>query len=120
MFDGDPDHPILEKPWTYDIASIAYHHDLGDWRGSYVDLTLVRGPVVRRLRFLIPSDFEIEKGFPHGNPGLRILDVRRRQLEDINIRVDNVDEPSGGAVRFWAREVVDLDEGVPHRIDAGR
>jgi hypothetical protein len=39
-FDGDPDHPILESPWTWKILEFTYHRDPSDWRESYVDLVL--------------------------------------------------------------------------------
>jgi hypothetical protein len=64
-YDGDPDHPIIERPWEYEIVSLCYHNDPGEWSASYVDMTLGRGDVIRRLRFLGPQDFAVEKGcFP--------------------------------------------------------
>ena len=53
-YDGDPDHPIIERPWEYQILLFCYHNDPNDWRESYIHLTLGRGAVVRRLRFLGP------------------------------------------------------------------
>lgn len=107
--DGDPKHPIIERPWDYQILRFCYHNDPDDWRESYIDLTLGRGAVVRRLRFLAPQDLEIERGcFPQPTGGMCILDVRHRQMEEIGVRVADF-EASRGAVTFWAREVVDLD-----------
>lgn len=108
-YDGDPDHPIIDRPWEYEILSLCYHNDAKDWRASYLDLTLARGSIVRRLRFLAPQDFAIEKGcFPQSTRGMCILDVRHRQLGYINVRVADF-EGTRGAVTFWARDVIDLD-----------
>jgi len=108
--EGDPHHPILERPWEYEIIELCYHNDPGDWRKSHVDLTLRRGEAVRRLRFLAPQDFEVERGcFPRPTGGMCILDVRHRQLEEIGVRVADF-EGSHGAVTFWAREVIDLED----------
>jgi len=107
-FDDDPDHPIIERPYEYDILLFCYHIDPENDRNSYLDLTLRRGPTVRRLRFLAPQDLEIEKGFPQPTRGMRILNVRRRQLDGLGVMVEDF-EASSGRVTFWAREVRDLD-----------
>ncbi|MDG3006848.1 hypothetical protein [Paludisphaera mucosa] len=108
-YDGDPDHAIVERPWEYEIVSLCYHNDPGEWSASYIDMKLGRGDVVRRLRFLGPQDFAVEKGcFPQPTGGMRILDVSRRQLEGINLRVADF-EATRGTVTCWAREVIDLD-----------
>ena len=108
-YDSDPDHPIIEQPWEYTIVSLCYHNDSREWSASYVDMTLSRDDDVRRLRFLGPQDFAIEKGcFPQPTGGMCILDVSHRRLEGINVRVADF-EATLGAVTFWAREVIDLD-----------
>lgn len=107
-FDGDPDHPIIDRPFNYQIVLFCYHNDPDNPRNAYLDLTLQRGTSVRRLRFLQPQDLEIEKGFPKPTGGMCILDVRHRQLDGINVRVADF-EASLGRVTFWAREVLDLD-----------
>jgi hypothetical protein len=108
--DGDPDHPIIERPWEYAIRSLCYHNDPEGWHTSHLDLTLVRGDTIRRLRFLAPQGFAVEKGcFPQPTGGMCILDVRHRQLEDIGVRVADI-EATRGAVTFWAREVIDLGD----------
>jgi hypothetical protein len=107
-WDGDPEHPIVERPFEYDIVMLCYHNNVEDPRNSYLDMTLRRGTASRRLRFLQPRDLQIEKGFPLPTRGMCILDVRHRQLEDISVRVADF-EASPGSVTFWAREVKDLD-----------
>jgi hypothetical protein len=108
-YDGDPDHAIIERPWEYEIVSLCFHNDPGGWSASYIDMELGRGAIVRRLRFLGPQDFAIEKGcFPQPTRGMCILDVSHRRLEGINVRVADF-EATRGAVTFWAREVIDLD-----------
>ena len=111
-YDGDPDHPIVDCPWEFDIDLFSYHINPVDAHHSYIDLTLRRERTVRRLRFLGPRHLQIEKGFPTPTRGLCILDVRSRQLEGIGVRVADF-ESSLGAITFWAREVIDLDALKP-------
>jgi hypothetical protein len=59
-YDGDPDHPIVDRPWEFDIELFSYHNNPVEERHSYIDLTLRRGKTVRRLRFLGPQDLQIE------------------------------------------------------------
>lgn len=103
----DPDHPIIAKPWEYAIGEFHYHAGL-DGTEPYIDLFLQRGSETRRLRFRSPRDLEIEPGFPRPTHGMRILDVRGRQLDGIGVWVMDV-EGSWGAVTFWAHSVVDRD-----------
>jgi hypothetical protein len=107
-FDGDPDHPIIDRPFEYQIIEFCYHNDPDDSQNAFLDLTLRSGSTVRRLRFLQPQDLEIEKGFPRPTRGMCILDVRHRQLDSVTVRVADF-ESSWGRVTFWAREVRDLD-----------
>ena len=108
-YDGDPDHAIIERPWEYAIRSLCYYNAPEGWSASHLDLTLVQGESIRRLRFVAPQDLAVEEGcFPHPTGGMCILDVRHRQLEGINVRVADF-EGTRGAVTFWARDVIDLD-----------
>ncbi|MCC7063385.1 MAG: hypothetical protein IT456_11310 [Planctomycetes bacterium] len=105
--DRDPDHPIISKPWECSIGEFHYHVGL-DGSEPFLDLSLHRGEVVRRLRFWSPQQLKIEDGFPSPTHGMAILDVGGRGLEGLRVRVVDF-EASGGAVTFWARCVVDLD-----------
>ncbi len=105
----DPLHPIIDGPHNYDILGFYYKVDLNDPQESYIDLTLKKDSTVRRLRFYGPRDLEIEKGFPWATGGMEILDVSKRQLENINVWVNDF-EASNGAVTFWAKSVFDLDK----------
>jgi hypothetical protein len=107
--EGDPHHPLVERPWEYEIVGLAYHRDPDTWIDSYIDLVLQRGESRRHLRFLGPQDLRIDEGFP-SSAGLCILDVSRRQLDGIGVRVANF-EASGGCPTFWARGVVELEAG---------
>lgn len=106
--DPDPDHPIIEKPWEYQLTEFHYHYDPDDWGASFLDMTLERGEPVRRLRFWSPRRLRIEEGFPIATSGMAIKDVRHRQMEGLGVYVGDF-EASPGAVTFWAYEVVDLD-----------
>lgn len=85
-----------------------YHLDSKGQEDPYIELHLQKGTLIRRLRFRQPRDLEIEKGFPNRTHGLCILDVSARQLEGVGIRIEDF-ENTPGAIRFWARDVVDLD-----------
>jgi hypothetical protein len=106
--DGDLDHPIIDRPWTYAIAELCYSRDVDDPQSARVDLTLLRDNTIRRLRFLGVQRLSIEEGFPMCTSGLCILDASRRQLEGLAVHVSDF-EASGGRVDFWAREVIDRD-----------
>lgn len=103
----DPDHPILARPWEYSIGEFHYHAGL-DGSESFIELSLHRGDVVRRLRFRSPRNLVIEEGFPSPTHGIAILDVSGRGLESLRVWVTDF-ENSSGAVTFWARDVEDLD-----------
>ena len=107
MIDGDPDHPIIERPFEYRVVGFFFHRTLDDSEEAYLDLSLQREQVVRRLRFFSPRDISIEEGFPHG-AGMYIADVRQRGLDGLGVQVGDF-EASGDAIRFWARTVIDLD-----------
>ena len=104
----DPDHPILPAAWKYEIIGFHFVRSIDECAEAFIDLTLRREADVKRLRFLAPQDVEIEKGFPRHTHGLVIRDVSARQLEGINVLVDNAENSPGG-VRFWARAVIDLE-----------
>src|SRR5688572_32104772 len=104
----DAEHPILHQPWKYSIAELHYHVGR-DGAESYIDLVLERETVVRRLRFWSPQSLEIEDGcFPRATGGMTILDVSERQLDGLRVWVTDF-EQTRGSLRFWARDVVDLD-----------
>jgi len=115
----DRDHPIVQHPWTYEIESFFYHRDRSDQKSSYIDLVLRKGSEVRRLRFVGPQDLRIESGFPEPTHGMCILDVSGRQLDGIGVQVSDF-EAGGGGLRFYAREVIDLDAGRDRRHQSGR
>jgi hypothetical protein len=107
-FDGDPDHPILPDPWRWELLEFTFRRDVADWRESYIDMVFGRDGVERRLRFLAPQDLELSKGLPNSF-GMCILDVSRRQLEGLSVRVANF-EQSYGAPSFWAARVVEVTD----------
>ncbi len=104
--DDDPHHPILDRPYEYEIADLRYHVGL-DGSEPFLDLTLVLGPTSRRLRFWSPQNLAIEPGFPASTGGMVILDIRARQLDGLNVQVADW-EASNGTITFFARDVVEL------------
>ena len=103
----DPDHPIIDHPSAYQVIGFSFRRTLDGSIEPFIDLTLQHGEIVRRLRFLGPQSISIEDGFPDGC-GMYIKDVRNRGLDGLGVLVDDY-EASGGAIRFWARAVIDLD-----------
>lgn len=106
----DPFHKIIDRPWEYEISGFNFQTPEEQGGESYLDLTLRKGDVTRHLRFYSPQDIEVEKGFPMRTGGLAIYDVSSRGLNGLGVRVDDF-EASWGKVRFWARDVIDLDGG---------
>lgn len=107
-FDGDPEHPILDSPWTWELLEFVYHRDLADWCESYIDLVFERKGVTRQLRFFAPQDVELSRGLLNSS-GLCILDISGRQLEGLGVRVASF-EQSWGTPTFWAARVVEVTE----------
>jgi hypothetical protein len=103
----DPPHPIVERPWEYQIIGLNYQIPL-DETAPFLDLSLRKGSVVRRLRFLYPRELTIERGFPIHTGGLLSSDVSARQWDGIGVRVHDF-EGTQGAVEFWAADVIELD-----------
>lgn len=109
--DAEPQHPIIDKPWTYELERI-------DWRPSpmiaesFIDLTFRRGDERRRLRFLSPTQVRVDQGFCGQCSGLAIHDIRKRGWDRVRIEVVNFEQDPG--ITFLAADVVDLDqsEGV--------
>ena len=108
MCDFDPDHPIIDAPHEFEIATFHYETPFSGGE-AYIDLHLLRGGERRRLRFICPQQLRIEEGFPAPTHGMRIKDVSSRGLDGLNVQVVDV-EASWGAMTFWARDVFDLDE----------
>lgn len=107
-FDGDPDHDILDAPYSWELLEFIYRRDTTDYRQSYIDIVFERFGEVRRLRFFAPQQLSIPEGLPN-TFGMVILDVSARQLEGLGVRVANF-EQSYGAPSFWAARVVKVAE----------
>jgi hypothetical protein len=103
----DPNHPILDRAWSYEIVGLRLEKEPLDGGEPFLDLALRSGRERRVLRFWSPADLEIEKGGPTMTGGLAILDVRARGLEQIAVMVTDF-EAGNGSVRFVARTVDDI------------
>jgi hypothetical protein len=101
-------HPIIENPWEYHIIDFHYTCEAGDTLEHYIDLSLKKDSVVRKLRFYGPRNLIIEQGFPLPTHGMEIWDVSNRGLENIGVEVSDF-EASHGSITFVAKEVVELD-----------
>ncbi len=103
----DPPHPIIDRPWAYEIIGLDFRKSLNAESESYLDLTLHKDGVFHRLRFYSPQGLELDMGFPDQTRGLYIADIRLRGLDRLGVRVD-CREASHGDVQFWARSVEKL------------
>ena len=104
----DPHHPIVDKPWSYEIVGLNYQRGGAD-QEPFIDITLERGEDRRHLRFLSPRELRIEPGFPTMTGGLVILDISGRAMNGLAVMVEDFAGATGGSVRFFAREAIDLD-----------
>jgi hypothetical protein len=105
--DREPEHDILPRAWTYDLVRI-------DWRSTpaiaegWIDLTFQKGGEQRRLRFLAPTEVQVDRGFMGQPTGLRIVDIRSRGWDSVGVEVINFEQDPG--ITFFAPDIVDLDE----------
>jgi hypothetical protein len=101
----DPMHPILDKPWEYEIVGFDYQAVEGE---PHLDLTLRRGADIRQLRFLGPKSINLEEGFSDspGPSGIAILDVRARQMEGLGVHVSDSVTGHDCKLTLWARDVI--------------
>jgi hypothetical protein len=94
-FDGDPDHAILDRPYSWELLEFTYRRAPADHRESFIDMVFKRGDEVRRLRFCSPQQLSIPEGLPN-TFGMVIVDVSARQLEGLGVRVANFEQSYGG------------------------
>lgn len=106
----DPDHPIIDAPFRWDLVEFTYRHAT-ERDESYIDLVLARNGVERRLRFFGPRDVLLSQGLPNSS-GLYIADATGRGMEGIGVRVGSF-EPDWCVPSFWASRVVEIDPSAP-------
>ena len=106
----DHPHPIIGDLFDFEIVELSYRRDFNDKLTGTLDIVLSDGATVRRLRFLGVQGLTIRDGFPQSG-GITVMDITKRGLEGLNVFVGDV-ECGRGDVRFWAREVIDLQESV--------
>lgn len=100
-------HPILSRPWEYDIVQFTCHLDQNNPENSFIEMALKKQNEEARLRFHQPTNLSIEKGFPQGTSGMIFYDTSSDQLEDIGIEVSDF-EATSGAIEFSAKSVVTI------------
>jgi len=100
-------HPIIERPYEYQLTELRYVIEDTDGRERFIGMVLAKGPVKRRLRFWAPRNFHVQEGFsPDSYIGLQILDVSRRQLEEVSVEVSCFENTPGFG--FYARSVEEI------------
>ena len=101
---GELVHPILTDPHLYSIVGFNFQKDPWGVESSYIELTLMKGNSVIKLKFIDPTDVWIERGFPQKTSGLSILDVSSRQIQGVSIEVTDF-ESNYGEIHFFAKDV---------------
>lgn len=111
MVAEDLEHSILPEAFRYDLERIDWHPSFVPGQ-CFIDLTFRNDDERRRLRFLDPSQVEVDRGFMGQASGMVIYDISGRGWEGIKIEVANFE--SDPNITFYASDVVDLDqtEGV--------
>ena len=107
----DVEHPIFDSAWDYEVIGLRLEKEPIEEAESFLDLMLRRGSDRCTFRFWSPSELEIDRGGPLTTGGLTIFDIHRRGMEDIGIRVTDM-EASQGSIRFFARAVEELSRGA--------
>lgn len=102
-------HKIIDRPHEYRVIRLDLQIDHNHRENTFLDLTLLRKDVVRRLRFLRPTNLIIDEGFPEPTNGMQILDIRHKQWDDVKVQVTDFEGASHGAITFLAADVIDLD-----------
>lgn len=100
-------HPTFTNLYQYDIIGFTLECSYFDNTEYSLTNTFRKNNTIRVLKFLEPTQIEIEKGFPEPTGGFQILDITERQMENINIEVSDF-ESSYGVVNFYARDVIEV------------
>jgi len=100
-------HKILAKPWEYRIIKFNYCCESEDWTEHTVEIWLKKRDELHKLRFIGPSQLQIEEGFPISTAGMEIIDVSEEQMENISIFVSDF-EASHGKITFYAKDVEEI------------
>lgn len=106
---NDPDHPILDQPWRWEIEELVWHSEHGATQAA-LDVRLVRDGHRRTLRFIEPQDVTIQFAGTHPIQcgEMAILDISRRQLDGLTVQVTEFGA-SGTPLRLYARSVQEVD-----------
>jgi len=104
----DPNHPILESPWLWEINRIEWAAGTGE-TPSDLDVTFIRGAVSRARRFIDAQDVtvNIEGRLPVQFGEMVILDIRGRQLDGLRVQVTE-GGASGSPLELYARRVEEV------------
>lgn len=106
---NDPFHPILDRPWLWEIDRFAWHKLQGSSQCA-LDVRFVRDGLHRTLRFIEPQEVLIQFSgtYPIECGEMAILDIRQRQLDGLSIQVADTGA-SGTPLKLYARSVHEVD-----------
>jgi hypothetical protein len=97
--------------FDYQIIDFHYKYDIDEIEETYIDLTFERNGKIVIIRFLSPVDIRLNGAFEQQQGGgFEILDIKKRQMENIGVEVRNF-EPSEGNFTFYARIAEKIFEG---------
>jgi hypothetical protein len=105
----DPDHPILDQPWRWEIEEFAWRSEHDSMQAA-LDVRFIRDGQRRTLRFIEPQDVAIQFGGKHPIQcgEMAILDISRRRLDGLTIQVTEFGA-SGSPLRLYARSVQEIE-----------
>ncbi|MCI5144302.1 MAG: hypothetical protein D3923_01955 [Candidatus Electrothrix sp. AR3] len=104
----DKPHTIIDKPHLYDVVYIEWNINPYDYKESHLILHLQKDDMIKKLKFIQPTEVEIEKGFNGVTcSGMEIIDVKDRQLDNIKVQVRNFEQDAG--ITFMAFDVVEIN-----------
>ena len=101
-----PNHAVLDRPWTYEIAELHFVNGSEAHGLPSLDLVLRKEVVVYRLRFEGVRGFRLGRHFECDYIGLEILDISSRGWEGLNVWVGSYE---GDYIEFWSRSVALLN-----------
>jgi hypothetical protein len=105
----DPDHPILDQPWRWEIDEFAWMSEQAPLPAA-LDVRFIRDGQRRTLRFIEPQEVTIQFGGKHPIQcgDMAILDISQRQLDGLSVQVTAFGA-SGTPFRLYARSVREID-----------
>ena len=105
----EPEHPILDKPFTWAITELHWRASGVAEPSSFLDVTFARDGQLRRLRFADPQQVVLELSAPSSVDcgDMVIRDISDRQLDGLSVQVTD-NGADGTPLSFYAKGVIEV------------